>query len=148
MKFNILILTIFLSIGQSFACRSLRPFNQSDKHKAEVVFEGKILKYELVNSSTAKVVFDVIKTIRGEARKQWTVIYGSNTNTGPPESMLEFKEKHGSRLEVGIRKKSSDGQYNRDLRLVNAPDGYRDLPILVQGPCNPPYLIPLSAINK
>jgi hypothetical protein len=111
----------------AFACRALGPFDPADKKLAEVVFEGEAAGYELLpGKRQAKVTFRVTKTLRGEEKKEWVVLYGSNINSAPPASLRAFLEKYGKKNEVGFRRQE------------------KGLPKLVQGACNPPYVLRLQ----
>ena len=111
----------------AFACRALGPFNPADKKLAEVVFEGKATAYELLpGKQEAQVTFRVTKTLRGEKKKEWAVLYGSNINSAPPASLEVFWTLYGKANEVGIRRAK------------------KGLPKLVQGACNPPYVLKLE----
>jgi hypothetical protein len=111
----------------AWACPYLGPFNPKDKKNAEVVFEGHATAYELMPSKEeAKVTFQVKKTLRGEKKKEWVVLYGRNINSAPPVSLKAFWERHGKKNEVGFRRQE------------------KGLPKLVQGACNPPYVLRLK----
>ena len=113
------------------ACLVLAPFSDFDKPKAQVVFEGKAVGYEIDknNKDKAKVTFEVLKTIKGENRKRWMVVLEGNTNTRIPKDMTQFVRCYSTRSEVGLLKATKKNEV--------AP--------LVSSTCNPPYILPLDS---
>lgn len=116
-------------VNSSSACPGLLPFADSDKAKANIVFEGKAVAYKLIKDrELANVTFEVSKTLKGESKKKWTVSISSNTNTQVPKNLKQFRSCYGNKSEVGVITSSAE---NTDVRAV------------VHGVCNPPYILPL-----
>ena len=129
MSFSSLFFVVLFSLAlprPAWACRALGPFDPAEKKLAEVVFEGEATAYERLASGEAKVTFTVRKTLRGERKKEWVLIHGSNMNAAPPASLPAFWEQYGKKNEVGFRRAESG------------------LPRIVQGACNPPYVLRLK----
>ena len=121
-------LALFASI-QAFACRSLRPFQESDKATAQSVFEGEPTGYALNSKEgTARISYKVVRTLRGEHRSAWDVGIRSSINWQIPASLADLKRCFGTRTEVGVVQSGSK----------------HDQAVAVQGVCDPPYLISLT----
>jgi hypothetical protein len=119
---------LFTSI-QSFAWRSLRPFQETDKSTAQTVFEGEPTGYALnKDNGSARISYKVVRTLHGEHRSSWDVGIRSSTNWRIPASLADLKRCFGTRTEVGVV-------------LSGAK---HDQVAAVQGVCDPPYLISLT----
>jgi hypothetical protein len=116
---------LFASI-QGFACRSLEPFQDSDKATAKTVFEGEPTGYSLnKKDGSATISYKVIRTLRGEHRSTWEVGIRPSANWQIPSSLADLKRCFGTRTEVGVVLSGLKGEQTA----------------AVQGVCGPPYLI-------
>lgn len=128
-----ILFSVCLSLPLAFACPFLGELKDSDKEKAEIVFEGTSTDYNLSpNKDFAKVTFKVRSTIKGEERQQWVVYITSNTNVAIPKTLAGFQRCYGKNSEVGI---------------INSIQK-NDSPIVIQGVCNPPYILPLGGSKR
>lgn len=129
------LLLFLLFINDAIACRG--PESEvAQEGQASILFEGIPTSYELDKSgaiasvtsgSVAKVSFDVRKTIRGEHKQHRSAIMRGHKL---PKTLSEFTERFGVNLKVGLI------DFKEKVNQNNLPQGYQDLPFVVDAVCN------------
>jgi len=144
----ILALFIFLMSGtpEAFACRLDAPFNIADIDNADVIFLGRVVKYEpfLVTyhpdqerpHSTVNMMFEVHKIYKGDqSASTIEVLWWGNLTESVPKDFSEFIKLYGRDFLVGVRKASPRKVYSSssNSKIMNLHE-------VIQGPCSPPFL--------
>lgn len=148
------ILSLALSTACIFpadSCRVTAPLSKNMEEAAQVVFYGRPSAYEIVTCPQqgkgieplkfARVSIDTSKTLRGENKKQWQVIF-LNGNFGLPENLSDFIKSYGNEIEVGIALHGSE-KFNLTAAYRDFPEIHKtfgQLPCIIQGPCTEPYI--------
>lgn len=129
---------IFL-LPKAEACLVTKPLKEELKKKAKSVFIGKPISYKLIkkgeNDADSVIEFEVIRDMRGEKRKRWTISFANHV-FGLPKNLDEFKAQYGSEIEVGVMKNISEQKSG--WVSLGAVDGKERV---AQEPCSLPYLV-------
>lgn len=135
----------------AMSCMFTKPLSKDMEGAAEVVFYAVPSSYEIITCPSqgkgiepfqfARVGFKTSKTIRGEDKKEWLVIW-INGNFGLPKKLSDFTAIYGSDVEVGLARHGtknlnlSEG-YSKFPEIYNR---FGKLPCVIQEPCSEPYI--------
>jgi hypothetical protein len=78
---------LLTSVDSTFACPGAQKFEYSYFAKADVIFRGKIDRYEKTSSNHAEIGFFVVQTLLGREQKHWTALW-INSTYGVPENWI------------------------------------------------------------
>jgi hypothetical protein len=74
---------LLTSVDSTFACPGAQKFEYSYFAKADVIFRGKIDRYEKTSSNQAEIVFFVLQTLLGHEQQHWTALWVNSTYAVP-----------------------------------------------------------------
>ncbi len=80
----------------------------AQEYDASVLFEGRPTSYVLhsgavpgvTSGALSKVTFDVVRTLQGPPRKNWSVLM---RGADLPRTLSEFQQRFGTTMKVGVR---------------------------------------------
>jgi hypothetical protein len=130
------------------ACITDLPLRPVDVRQADVVFTGRLLKYERVSPGRPDSLSDYgLITIRVETVMQGQItgdiqLYWWNSTFGVPKEWTR-----GENLLVAARRADRPGLPLRGPSATVFPSRRPDLPQVLQAPCSSPFIFPSSSEN-